>query len=170
MTKTITVNADALYEVLQALVGPGHHIRELQATRSLHKLGHPNPIDTLIEDYEASRAAPTAAEPAGEAVAEQQWIEQSKHLNCPVCGGSGHIDDVMPLGDAAHNALLELVMLKEMKDKWEAEELSGFAYQSTDNHRLHNEQRANYLRRKPLAWAAACRALAASPSPGVREE
>lgn len=26
--------------------------------------------------------------------AEDQYIEMSKHLNCPHCGGSGHIDDV----------------------------------------------------------------------------
>lgn len=48
---TITVDAAALREVLQALIGPGHHIRELQATRSLHKLGHPNAIETLVEQY-----------------------------------------------------------------------------------------------------------------------
>lgn len=53
---TVTVSADALRQVLQALIGPGHHIRELQATRSLHKLGHPNPIETLLEQYnEAAR-------------------------------------------------------------------------------------------------------------------
>lgn len=51
--KTVTVDADALYKILQALVGPGHLIRELQFTRSLHKMGHPNPIDILIEEYEA---------------------------------------------------------------------------------------------------------------------
>jgi hypothetical protein len=59
----LSVNADALYQVLQALVGPAHHIRELQATRSLHKLGHTNAIETLLEDYEAAalraQAAPT---------------------------------------------------------------------------------------------------------------
>lgn len=54
MTKTIPVSADALYQVLQALVGPGHLIRELQATRSLHKLGHPNAIELLIEDYQSA--------------------------------------------------------------------------------------------------------------------
>lgn len=53
VTSTITVSRDALYKVLHALVGPAHHIRELQATRSLHALGHPNPIDILIEEYKA---------------------------------------------------------------------------------------------------------------------
>lgn len=53
MTTKVSVSADALYRILQALTGPGHYIRELQATRSLHTLGHPNPIDILIEDYNA---------------------------------------------------------------------------------------------------------------------
>lgn len=49
----ITISAEPLRQILQALLGPGHHIRELQATRSLHALGHPNPIDTLVEEYNA---------------------------------------------------------------------------------------------------------------------
>lgn len=49
--KTVTVDAKSLREVLQALMGPGHLIGELQATRSLHKLGYPNPIETLIEQF-----------------------------------------------------------------------------------------------------------------------
>ena len=47
----ITVSAKALYEILQALVGPGHYIREIQATRNLP--GFENPIDTLIAEYNA---------------------------------------------------------------------------------------------------------------------
>ena len=43
-----TVDAEALGEVLRALKGPGHLIRELQVTRG--KLFN-NPIDTLIEQY-----------------------------------------------------------------------------------------------------------------------
>lgn len=62
--RTIAVNADALHQVLQALIGPGHLIRELQFTRSLHKLGHLNAIETLIEDYK--RAASPAVQPAAE--------------------------------------------------------------------------------------------------------
>jgi len=53
---TVTVSADALSRVLVALIGPPHRIRELQATRSLHKLGFPNPIDILIEQYNAAAA------------------------------------------------------------------------------------------------------------------
>lgn len=65
VTSTITVSRDALYKVLHALVGPAHHIRELQATRSLHALGHPNPIDILIEEY---KAGGVQSEPAQAAV------------------------------------------------------------------------------------------------------
>lgn len=53
---TITVDASALRQVLAALIGPAHLIRELQATRSLHKLGHPNPIDILLEQFNAQAA------------------------------------------------------------------------------------------------------------------
>jgi len=49
--KLVSVDADALREVLQALIGPAHHIRELQATRSLHAMGYPNAIDTLVESF-----------------------------------------------------------------------------------------------------------------------
>lgn len=51
---TVTVDGQALRQVLVALVGQPHHIRELQATRSLHKLGYPNPIDVLIEQFNAA--------------------------------------------------------------------------------------------------------------------
>lgn len=53
MNPIVAVDAVALRRVLEALVGPGHLIRELQATRSLHSLGHPNPIDTLLEQFNA---------------------------------------------------------------------------------------------------------------------
>lgn len=60
MTKrTITVDADALHQVLQALMGPAHHIRELQATRGLPQVfgdEHANPIDTLVANYKAAPA------------------------------------------------------------------------------------------------------------------
>ena len=48
----VTVNAKALKEVLEALNGPGHYIRELQATRSLP--GNDNPINILIEEYNSA--------------------------------------------------------------------------------------------------------------------
>ena len=49
MSLKIPVDADALRQVLNALNGPGHYIRELQATRNLP--GSTNPINTLIDDY-----------------------------------------------------------------------------------------------------------------------
>jgi hypothetical protein len=53
----VSVDAKALRQLLEAVSGPGHHIRELQATRSLHTLGYPNPIDTLIDGFNAAIAA-----------------------------------------------------------------------------------------------------------------
>lgn len=60
---TVTVDGQALRQVLVALVGQPHHIRELQATRSLHKLGYPNPIDILIEQFNAA-VGPQAPKPS----------------------------------------------------------------------------------------------------------
>ena len=51
---TVTVAAEPLRQVLQALIGPGHLIRELQATRSLHALTYDNPIELLIEQFNDS--------------------------------------------------------------------------------------------------------------------
>lgn len=50
---TVTVNREALRQVLNALLGPDHHIRELQATLSLHGQGMvPNhPIGILLNQY-----------------------------------------------------------------------------------------------------------------------
>lgn len=59
----ISVDAEALRQILQALTGPGHHIRELQATRSLVALGIPNPIDTLLDSYNAAIAHATKEQP-----------------------------------------------------------------------------------------------------------
>lgn len=48
----ISVTAEALREVLVALNGPGHLIRELQATRNIDDLlGKKNPIDLLLEEF-----------------------------------------------------------------------------------------------------------------------
>jgi hypothetical protein len=55
--RMIEVPVEAFYEVLQALNGPGHLIRELQATQSLDKvglsMGRPNPINVLIDTWNA---------------------------------------------------------------------------------------------------------------------
>jgi hypothetical protein len=44
---TVTVSAKDLRDILRALNGPPHYIRELQAIRSLGN----SPIDRLIEQY-----------------------------------------------------------------------------------------------------------------------
>ena len=46
----IAVDKAALREVLQAINGPGHYIRELQATRNL-PIGPKNPINILTEEF-----------------------------------------------------------------------------------------------------------------------
>ena len=48
-----TVDAEALCQVLLALNGPGHLIRELQATRDKPPILTGNPIDTLLTQYNA---------------------------------------------------------------------------------------------------------------------
>jgi hypothetical protein len=50
----VPVDADALREVLQALIGPPHQIRELQVLRGSRLPGlTPGPIDKLINQYNA---------------------------------------------------------------------------------------------------------------------
>lgn len=51
----VSVPQDALRQVLQALLGPSHLIRELQATRNLPPIvGSENPINTLVAAYRAA--------------------------------------------------------------------------------------------------------------------
>ncbi|MBK9497391.1 MAG: hypothetical protein IPO08_23295 [Xanthomonadales bacterium] len=52
--ETVTVSATALRQILQALVGPPHYIRELQATRDKPPILVGNPIDKLIAEYNAA--------------------------------------------------------------------------------------------------------------------
>lgn len=49
----VVVDGSALRQLLDALSGPGHLIRELQVTRGLP--GHTNPIDLLTEQLRAAR-------------------------------------------------------------------------------------------------------------------
>lgn len=53
MSELIAVNADALRQVLNALNGPGHYIRELQVTRNLDELMETtkNPINLLVKEF-----------------------------------------------------------------------------------------------------------------------
>jgi len=50
----VTVSAAALRDVLNALVGAPHLIRELQATRDKPPIMTGNPIDTLIAEFNAA--------------------------------------------------------------------------------------------------------------------
>lgn len=52
----ITVTKEALRQVLAALVGPGHLIRELQLTREPMALFKDNPINVLVAEYNAAPA------------------------------------------------------------------------------------------------------------------
>jgi len=58
----ISVDADALRQVLSALNGPGHHIRELQVIRGLPSLGgvSHDPIGTLVKQFNEFANAPPA--------------------------------------------------------------------------------------------------------------
>lgn len=61
-----------------------------------------------------------------------------------------------PAGEpAVAEALRELVELKDLKDRLEFIDI----HRSTDNYREYGRLKAEYERRKPLAWAAARAAL-----------
>lgn len=47
----VSVDAQALRSILEALNGPAHHIREIQMTRSVAALTGQDPIGILIDDY-----------------------------------------------------------------------------------------------------------------------
>lgn len=56
--KTVTVDAEALRELLEALVGPQYLMSELRVTQGMGD----NPIDTLIEQYNAAVESHAAME------------------------------------------------------------------------------------------------------------
>lgn len=56
-----SVDAKALRTVLQALVGPPHHMREIQMTRGVAALTGDDPIQTLIDDFNAYAAGTNKA-------------------------------------------------------------------------------------------------------------
>ena len=60
-SETITVNRAALRQLMNAITGPSHYIRELQYSRGISELtGVPNPIDTLLADLNDEREEPPA--------------------------------------------------------------------------------------------------------------
>lgn len=69
----VFVNAPALREVLQAIVGPAHLIRELQATRNLP--GEMNAINQLVTEYNNAidAAKSTSTLPLLERVLQVDW-------------------------------------------------------------------------------------------------
>ena len=62
--ETVTVSAAALRQVLNALNGPGHYIRELQVTRG-PLIGDDNPINILCDEYNAAVKAHNEAQKVG---------------------------------------------------------------------------------------------------------
>ena len=56
--KTVTVDADALRQVLQALIGPSYLMSELMAIQGLGD----SPIDILVEQYNAAVKSHAAME------------------------------------------------------------------------------------------------------------
>lgn len=61
----ISVNFVQYQRLLEALDGPAHHIREIQATRRIAELtpdpAHPNPINVLLKEYNDAVRAHNAA-------------------------------------------------------------------------------------------------------------
>lgn len=50
--------------------------------------------------------------------AEVKWLEQSEHLNCPTCGGSGHVDDAkraLPVPEIDYKALVRAAYAKDKR-------------------------------------------------------
>lgn len=86
--KMVQVSAEALFSILDALNGPGHYIRELQATRSplLN-----NPIDRLIKEYNAWAESDNRAESAPDRVVKQQSLTDLEICEMAVKHGFGII-------------------------------------------------------------------------------
>lgn len=143
----IPVDADALKQVLAALVGPGHLIRELQAIRGLPVLGgvvH-DPIGALITQFNDFENRDIAAEQQSEpqsTEALQAMIEAKDSLAEVLAStgdaliglhdrakeGDSHSDDTHDRASAAISALdgsivgglgLSSVFALAMKDSWQ---------------------------------------------------
>ena len=70
MTDKITVSKSALFTIVNALMGPSHHIRELQATMNLPRLksmDDANPIMVIYEECIAHEKALKAQDSSGDA-------------------------------------------------------------------------------------------------------
>jgi len=49
--KMVSVDAEALRQLLSAIVGPPHYIREIQATMGHPEIFKSNPIDILVKQF-----------------------------------------------------------------------------------------------------------------------
>lgn len=68
---TIIVSAEALETLLRAVMGPPHHVRELQFTRGLP--GFDNCIDVLQREFNAAIAAPVVERQPACYVVKDRW-------------------------------------------------------------------------------------------------
>ena len=78
----VTVSASALRQVLQALNGPAHYIREIQVTRNLPG-DTSNPLNVLTEEFNAAveefKTAPQIETPEGSCCGKCQRVEITQH-------------------------------------------------------------------------------------------
>jgi len=113
----VAVDAEALGQLLQALVGEGHLVRELQTTRGLHKLGHPNPIETLIEQVNSRnpRTLTTAQLSQAERTELLDWVSacQSRYR---IDSTPGHRFDGPP-GNLQENRTALVLYVNELLAK-----------------------------------------------------
>jgi hypothetical protein len=77
----VSVDANALRMILQALIGPPHHIREIQATRSIAALTGDDQIQTLLDDYNTA-------------------VVGGGPPRCPDCNGTGYAPTGVHVGAA----------------------------------------------------------------------
>ena len=93
MSKMIAVDADALTQLLNALNGPDHHIRELQCTRNL-PLGlteQENPINVLCRNVKDGVNPPTLVQSKTVIYIKSEMEAMSLYLR--VKGGAATTND-----------------------------------------------------------------------------
>lgn len=106
----IPVRSGMLAQLLHALNGPGHWIRELQATRDVCELTkQENPINELTKDYEAGMAAEAPFDFAAHLARQAAWSEQTFGPGSRLGGIIDHIrKELIELADS-EGALAEWV-------------------------------------------------------------
>jgi hypothetical protein len=117
--KTVTVNADALKQLLLAVVGPAHHIRELQATRHLGDLGDPNPIDLLIAEYNTTHKNWTEGKDvstAGKLAGLLAELVEDEHISFYPTAVEGGTKTKVEFDDWFTRAGVELAAYKESRN------------------------------------------------------